>query len=365
MSRLLKVTFDCEVITPMFLGGADGNKPELRVPSIRGGMRYWYRALLGGRGILDTSKLAEEEEKVFGSSDKGSTVSITVLTGVKKTEIVKGAFYTKDNRDRPAATGTAYLWYSLNLGQTNDKDGIKPGERFTVTLRGKSKDTLSEAANSFKLLASFGGLGSRARRAAGSFQIASIKSSFEMAPELADVNYFLPMPDVHLRTQPDFSVYNQNYCEVHKLPKHFKRWEDAVEFIGNQMKSYRSKRGAGENGDYDQVKNQNQNNRAPAKIDRANFGLPLSFQYRSLKEKVPRNKTNIELSGTNGENRKASPILFSVGKSNEGYFINVIYFKSKFLPDGGQIKIGRNTTTRLGDPSIITNFIAELKKNNL
>jgi len=33
------VTFNCEVITPMFLGDAD-QKPELRPPSIRGAMRY-------------------------------------------------------------------------------------------------------------------------------------------------------------------------------------------------------------------------------------------------------------------------------------------------------------------------------------
>ncbi|MCH8569188.1 MAG: type III-B CRISPR module RAMP protein Cmr1 [Balneolales bacterium] len=361
MSRIHKITFDCEVLTPMFLGGADSNKPELRVSTIRGGMRYWYRALLGGRGIIKSGVLAEEEEKVFGSSEKGSSVSLMLTTRSVSTDTVKGAQYTLDNRGKPAATGIAYLWYSLTLGNTNDKVGIKPGEAFTVTLRGRSKETLLEAVDALKLLAAFGGLGSRARRAAGSFKIEAIQSSFELTAEAADPEFCPHMLSGHLPKQPEFNVYNQNYCETHKLPEHFKRWEEAVEFVGKQMKSYRSKRGAGENGDYDQVKNQLQNNITPAKIDRANFGLPLGFQYRSLKGKVARNRTNIDLTGRNGENRKASPILFSVGKSNEGYFINVIYFKSKFLPDGGQIKIGRSTT-RLGDSSIITNFIAELKK---
>ncbi|MFH0988531.1 MAG: type III-B CRISPR module RAMP protein Cmr1 [bacterium] len=41
-----KVTFKCEVITPMFLGGADPDKPELRPPSIRGAMRWWFRTMI-------------------------------------------------------------------------------------------------------------------------------------------------------------------------------------------------------------------------------------------------------------------------------------------------------------------------------
>jgi len=37
----LEVTF--RIVTPMFLGGADPNiQAELRPPSIKGAMRYWY-----------------------------------------------------------------------------------------------------------------------------------------------------------------------------------------------------------------------------------------------------------------------------------------------------------------------------------
>ena len=40
----LEVTF--RVVTPMFLGGAKPNDfAELRPPSIKSAMRYWYRAL--------------------------------------------------------------------------------------------------------------------------------------------------------------------------------------------------------------------------------------------------------------------------------------------------------------------------------
>ncbi|MFQ3675622.1 MAG: type III-B CRISPR module RAMP protein Cmr1 [Endomicrobiia bacterium] len=54
------VKFECEVITPMFLCGADGRTAELRPPSIKGLMRFWWRAL---KGLEDIAKLREEESK--------------------------------------------------------------------------------------------------------------------------------------------------------------------------------------------------------------------------------------------------------------------------------------------------------------
>ncbi len=39
------ITFECETITPMFLACADGKTPELRPPSIKGLMRFWWRAM--------------------------------------------------------------------------------------------------------------------------------------------------------------------------------------------------------------------------------------------------------------------------------------------------------------------------------
>lgn len=43
-----KINFTLETLTPLFLAGNDQNAVELRAASIRGHLRYWYRALLGG-----------------------------------------------------------------------------------------------------------------------------------------------------------------------------------------------------------------------------------------------------------------------------------------------------------------------------
>ncbi len=45
--KMKTIEFECETITPMFLAGADGKTPELRPPSIKGLMRFWWRAMNG------------------------------------------------------------------------------------------------------------------------------------------------------------------------------------------------------------------------------------------------------------------------------------------------------------------------------
>ena len=61
------ITFTCETITPMFLSGADGTTPELRAPSIKGALRFWWRAMENENSI---KILREKETKIFGGSYK-------------------------------------------------------------------------------------------------------------------------------------------------------------------------------------------------------------------------------------------------------------------------------------------------------
>ncbi|MBK9462163.1 MAG: type III-B CRISPR module RAMP protein Cmr1 [Sphingobacteriales bacterium] len=47
------ITFTCETITPMFLSGANQDVPELRPPSIKGALRFWWRAMNGHLSLGD------------------------------------------------------------------------------------------------------------------------------------------------------------------------------------------------------------------------------------------------------------------------------------------------------------------------
>ena len=56
-----EITKELTFITQALLAGADQNKPEIRAPSIRGTLRWWFRVLAGGRDVR------KEEEELFGS----------------------------------------------------------------------------------------------------------------------------------------------------------------------------------------------------------------------------------------------------------------------------------------------------------
>ena len=60
------ITFTCQTITPMLMHGADGSTAELRPASIKGVLRFWWRAIHGNLPNIEALKKAEAE--IFGSS---------------------------------------------------------------------------------------------------------------------------------------------------------------------------------------------------------------------------------------------------------------------------------------------------------
>lgn len=62
------------IVTPAFLGGADPTRTaELRVPSIKGQLRFWYRAT--------DPDFRRNEQRLFGSTDAGQSSFLLVLEG--------------------------------------------------------------------------------------------------------------------------------------------------------------------------------------------------------------------------------------------------------------------------------------------
>lgn len=166
-----KMVFDCEVITPMFLYGADGKTPELRAPSIKGAMRFWWRAIQAENSIEEMRKA---EDSIFGDSgEEGRSKFSIVITG--------GLKVTEKQKMLPHHTGDEKCPYLPGCGNKNKcKKGYMPlalkQQNFQVILQfnkfpegfsGKKLEAL------FKLSSCLGGLGRRSRRGFGSFSILS------------------------------------------------------------------------------------------------------------------------------------------------------------------------------------------------
>ncbi len=59
------------VTTPMFCGGVNQQEAELRLPSFKGVLRFWWRALAWSRLQGDLKAIKREEDALFGSADGG------------------------------------------------------------------------------------------------------------------------------------------------------------------------------------------------------------------------------------------------------------------------------------------------------
>lgn len=149
-----KINFEIETITPMFLAGADGKTAELRPPSIKGMMRFWWRAL---NGHLSRKDLKEAEAKIFGSSGEEigrSSFSIRLFSTVLNC----GDFSPVPHSD------TKKFKFS----------GLKPHQSFTMSFISQSGSNIVDL---FKIASMLGGFGKRSRRGFGSIRIAKIDNN--------------------------------------------------------------------------------------------------------------------------------------------------------------------------------------------
>lgn len=321
-----EVTFDVQTITPLFLAGADQTTAELRAPSFRGVMRYWLRALVGGAESLD--EVTDIEDKVFGATDRGSTVQMRMsLSGPRREQ--EALDWEKTH------FGRRYLLWSMKesgaagVNYKPERQFFPPGTKFPITLSTRDQDDtkLKQALVTFWLLTNLGGIGSRSRRCAGSLAIENIqadtlpmlktqleqereitvpgakdttsKLSFKKPTTVATLKTHLEqgiksarniysMSSAYVTTTP-FDVLSPTTCRIWILQKPIP-WpsaEKAMESIGASLQSGRQ---------------------ALSRSDREIFGLPL---------------------GSNNK-RRASPLLLRVTKLQENQYVGVaVLFKTE------------------------------------
>ena len=174
------------VVTPLFLGDGRQSPQAMRVPSVKGALRFWWRALnwerlaVGSRGGVDPGealqRLHDEEAFIFGcaaSEERPGLGQGRVL--MQLGEPPKGTVVADYPKNQ---TGAGYLGFGLfPMKETRGRSGIKEGGSFSLRMRFKpdltatQRDQVNEALKAWSL---FGGLGSRSRRGFGSIHLESI-----------------------------------------------------------------------------------------------------------------------------------------------------------------------------------------------
>ena len=185
-------TFHLELITPCFAGGASPEKQaEIRVPAIRGQLRWWFR-VLGGLASLKGTPVREQECMVFGStageSGRASPLIVRIAQRIVSTE-PEDADQLGVNMNSPEG----YLLFPL---RSKKRDGhvveykgralLSTLSRFDLCVVWRGPTAIwPDIEALFAVFGHLGSLGFRSRRAMGALAFA------EDAPDLtASLNRF-------------------------------------------------------------------------------------------------------------------------------------------------------------------------------
>jgi CRISPR-associated protein Cmr1 len=214
----------------MLMHGADGKTAELRPASIKGVMRFWWRAI---HGNLPLDKLHEKEGEIFGSTEGRSKVIIFPIE-ITKTENFqisptphhRQGYCSKDDKSKNC------FFRNNECQKANEKDAKL--YTFTLKMMIHPNDYMDEKQleNLFILATTLGGFGQRSRRGFGSVKI--VGSEALTSPET--------IKELIKKINPKFSYTHQNkprneeypYIQEIKVGKTYNTFNELLKKIGEE-----------------------------------------------------------------------------------------------------------------------------------
>lgn len=357
------------VNTPMFLSGANQDAcAELRAPSIKGALRFWWRATQWARiksSQTDSGaalhELHKQEAAIFGSASGGQSQILLTIRPSMNTSMVNIGLTLEETDKRP---GAIYLGYGvMDTNGRLTRSALRPPLEIIVEIL--CRDGISKSVlDASKLFGLLGGLGSKVRKGYGSVTLTHLKVGESVvwhAPKNTDeyikeINSLLSSTRALSDPLP-FSAFSgqSRMCILfeHDDPM------TIVDDYGRQMMRYRSwGNGGSVNGELSEQNFDDDHGwyyGRPPKADfhprRVIFGLPHNyFGNRGVREVSAKNF-----------DRRASPLWFHVHDFGEGrkprYVGIATVLHSQFLPTGEQIDAGGKPVHANADYGVIDEFL--------
>jgi CRISPR-associated protein Cmr1 len=374
-----RLQLSCEVVTPLFCAGADQQRPEIRPPSIRGAMRFWWRALHGAAVGNDIKALQQQESAVFGATEQASKVMVRV----HPSELSIGQFDFRES--------LRYMGYGL--AETREDPArryIAPGAKFSIELLSPDIARLKQAAAALCLLLNLGGIGARSRRGWGSLRVTteasadvlkfvlplgtgikdSLQTMLRLARETVMVTDRVPTREsTEMPLYPTFlpGYWRMKLVSVNDQRQSFRNWQEALNWAGQRLRRFReapnSELHKTRDGrfsyrvgrDYPQVKmvfaQEPSDHVGPIYLPI--FGLPIQYRFQSEGNQQARVIAE-------HHDRRGSPLWVRAYKSTSGVILGFMLCKAQYLPDGELLKLEgpRRTLTALQpDYSLLEEFL--------
>ncbi|OCL26488.1 type III-B CRISPR module RAMP protein Cmr1 [Orenia metallireducens] len=181
---MYKVRLSCETLTPLFMYGAD-NKLEIRADSIKGLLRFWWRAI-NCQEYDNLIDLKEAECNIFGGSYNKNGEIKQIKSSFKL--LVKNKAKEKDIKKTKYLKKNKYLFYFMTTKDSPD-NYYKAGIEFDLTFISRDRERLVEAIRAFRALMLFGGMGARSRKGGGNFVVKECITKIEEIKNLFDYPY--------------------------------------------------------------------------------------------------------------------------------------------------------------------------------
>jgi CRISPR-associated protein Cmr1 len=309
------ITAEFEIVTPMFLGGAVEDKTgaieladAIRPPSIKGALRFWWRALQWSQTREQYSceeaalmHLHAQEAYLFGSATKDKQGGQGVFSLKVK---FKNAEQPINNY--PANDGARYVGLGLfEMGEHKQRQAFAENQTFTLEVlfhpRAEDADIVSikQAVEAFGLL---GGLGARGqRRGFGSVSLKVLGGVSKLPSDLREYKEKLKnllAATGNLPEEAPFSVLHRQ-SQIVLLAKG-KTARNVHDKVGSVFKAFR-----GQDGPY-----------------RGKEKIPLGLPLQGVSQK-----------------RRASPLSFHIHKLSNGFVGIAILFEAEFHPDYPDVEL--------------------------
>jgi CRISPR-associated protein Cmr1 len=297
-----------EVLTPMFLGGADPSQAELREPSVRGQLRFWWRAQ---QAALAVDQLWRKEAEVFGTAgekeNRRSSFSV-VLEGENIT--YKSPPLPQDSKLKVQVQRSSGARVSVNLLEylaygASRRKYIAPGSRFSMVLRFRDPGKIDEVLKALRVFCLFGGIGAKVRNGYGSFEVVSVKGvegisvggvpDKEVMQELCKANWV-----------PPFSTFCRS-ARLFRTRECYQSWEDCLAALAMAWRD--------------------------ARLSLEGRSVYNSRQYLGAPIVVAKKTVSFM-------DRRAKPYFLRVHREGDGYRGCILYLPSQYLPPQYHKRIG-------------------------
>ena len=352
----MRIDATYRVVTPLFCAGAVPGRAELRLPSFKGALRFWWRALAWQRCGGDLEDIRRQEDALFGSAGGGQSRLLMRLapTSHPRETIGNGKVLTVSARNGSVVgEGARYLGYGVMEAFRSRTRGTKDGQltraclrapfEFTVQLRGRdlNEAQLSSLRRALIALGTLGGMGARSRKGYGSLVLRSLcvdgverwrppRDIAELEQEIVD----LP-GDRGDFALPAFTAVSDR--TRHVLLSNIKKAPvELLDLVGRELVRYRSwgrngktlggkvgsERNFKDDHDLMMVTDGGQRKTHPRRIA---FGLPHNYAKRKDQQIGPHDR---------GFDRRASPLFIHIHECGTSPVAVLSFLPARFLPKG-------------------------------